>query len=105
MPLGRIAKFFEDRGYGFIKPDDGGPDVFFNMKEVTQLSWGTTPRAPTRMSLHPQCEVPLILHCNWLNPHAPVTDGLVLGKFQTAVKARSAVKRSYSACGAVFCRE
>ena len=42
MPLGRIAKFFEDRGYGFIKPDDGGPDVFFNMKEVTRLPWGST---------------------------------------------------------------
>ena len=37
MPLGRIAKFFEDRGYGFIKPDAGGPNVFFNMREVTRL--------------------------------------------------------------------
>jgi cold shock CspA family protein len=44
MPLGRIAKFFEDRGYGFIKPDGGGPDVFFNMKEVTRLSWGIPSR-------------------------------------------------------------
>ncbi|NED50352.1 cold shock domain-containing protein, partial [Micromonospora aurantiaca] len=26
--VGRIARFDEVRGYGFITPDEGGPDVF-----------------------------------------------------------------------------
>jgi cold shock CspA family protein len=49
MPLGRIARFFEDRGYGFIKPDAGGPNVFFNMKEVTRLPSGSTAREEARV--------------------------------------------------------
>jgi CspA family cold shock protein len=49
MPLGRIAKFFEDKGYGFIRPDAGGPDVFFHMKGVARLGWGTMPREEARV--------------------------------------------------------
>ena len=49
MPLGRIARFFEDRGYGFIKPDAGGPNVFFKMKEVTRLPWGSAAREEARV--------------------------------------------------------
>jgi cold shock protein len=30
MPHGRIKKFDEKKGYGFIRPDSGGDDVFFH---------------------------------------------------------------------------
>ena len=49
MPLGRIAKFFEDGGYGFIKPDAGGPDLFFHTKGIVRLGWGTIPRVEARV--------------------------------------------------------
>ena len=38
MPTGKIRMFKEDRGFGFIKPDEGdGPDIFFH---VTALAEG-----------------------------------------------------------------
>jgi cold shock protein len=36
MPSGKIKLFKEEKGYGFIKPDDGGADVFFHVTALRE---------------------------------------------------------------------
>jgi CspA family cold shock protein len=36
MPTGKVKMFNEERGFGFIKPDDEGADIFFHLTALRE---------------------------------------------------------------------
>jgi cold shock protein len=47
MPNGNIKMFNEDKGFGFIKSDDGGADVFFHVTALREDDEITVGKAVT----------------------------------------------------------
>ena len=41
MPSGTVKWFNEERGYGFIKHDNSGRDVFIHVKEVQKAGYSS----------------------------------------------------------------
>lgn len=44
MPTGTVKFFNESKGYGFIQPDDGGPDSFVHISDVERAGLRTLDR-------------------------------------------------------------
>lgn len=49
MPTGTVKFFNEAKGFGFIQPEDGGPDAFVHVSDV-ERSGMTTLRENQRVS-------------------------------------------------------
>jgi CspA family cold shock protein len=41
MATGTVKWFNAQKGYGFIQPTSGGPDVFVHISAVEQAGWST----------------------------------------------------------------
>src|SRR5262245_12264058 len=58
MPTGRVKFFNIDRGFGFILPDDGGPDVFVNVQDVENDGMKTGGGPNGGVNNHPRARRP-----------------------------------------------
>src|SRR6516162_2584688 len=52
MPSGRVKFFNSDRGYGFISPDGGGPDVFVHISRGRDRGHENISERPTAHIQH-----------------------------------------------------
>jgi cold shock protein len=37
MPTGTIRRYFSERGFGFLRPDEGDSDIFFHVRNFINL--------------------------------------------------------------------
>lgn len=60
MPEGTVKFFDQDKGFGFIKPDDGGKDVYVNRDNIVDMindgdrvtySLEETPKGPSAIGV------------------------------------------------------
>lgn len=94
MPTGRVIRFDDIRGYGFIAPDDGGEDVFVHVNTLGDERHVIAPGVPVEFEV---CEGDRGLKALWVRVAAKNTPPLAVPVAQRSGGSEKGVHAAASA--------